>query len=69
MLIALAVGLVIIALGVTACRAATCPKHSDGFDVLLCPLCSIKLFRHSEIEGYEAGFAKGRNGSLIGGDE
>jgi hypothetical protein len=42
-----------------------CPRHSDCFDLLLCPLCSIRLLRQDEINGHVAEFEQGHNGGLF----
>ena len=50
---------VVVAYVVTALRDR-CPKHSDVFDTMVCPLCSIRLLRQAEIDAFVLQFEQGK---------
>lgn len=63
-MIAFAVIMCIAAIVETAIRDR-CPRHTDVFDTMVCPLCSIRMSRQQEINLYCEMFEQGRNGSLF----
>lgn len=65
MLVALALIALLMALGATELRVYRCPRHSDVFDAMVCPLCSIRMFRQQEIDAFTSDFEQGRNGGMF----
>lgn len=55
----LAILLVVLAYGHTVITYTQCPKHSDVFDAMVCPLCSIKMHRQDEIDDFVDRFKQG----------